>query len=568
MSTVILPEQWRKQPQYRAPIDTEGLGRDLRLLFNPALGPIDLVTGRDWSANGNASVVSSPHGDAFAFDGTDDSFGYTGYPELSGHGTFFCFLPVVGSPDAFGHIYLGSNSPSVMAFQVSNTGGVWIGSEQHGTISSWFNTTNRSIVFVTGPTASQVRVFVDGSTAIASGVAAGASWPSGTKVLRLGNYPGGSNWDTSGQMLIAGWSESLWTEQDALAFHDNPWQIFKPRQRRLWVAPAGGSGHAISGAGQIVSTEAFGSPALDAGVNAVGIATGEAHGSASVAAGVASAGIASMEASGIPAVSSTVSGSGIASAEAFGSADLAATVVASGAASSEAVGSPTVSGIAPAEITGAGQIATAETQGSPALALSIATAGVQGAVAFGDADLSAQVAVAGVATAEAVGAPEVGGLAPAEIAGAGQVASTEAAGLLAVAAAVSATGAGSAAAFGTASLAASVEAAGITSGEVIGAPTVGEMPDQEIIGAGGIVSAESFGSASIHVLVPYTGTSFQVGSAYRRPRPRREQINMAAPHGIGVVGIASQERMGYPALKWRGRSRRIRDDELLLGRVA
>jgi hypothetical protein len=266
----------------------------------------------------------------------------------------------------------------------------------------------------------------------------------------------------------------------------------------------------IAGAGQISSAEAIGSPALCAGIIALGIGTGEA----------------------------------------FGIAAIAATVEAAGIASGEAVGAPAVGGAAAAEITAAG-IASAEALGSPALGLA--------------------VNAAGIVSAEALGQPNVGAAAAA-ITGAGQITTAEAVGSPAVAIAVSGAGVSSAEAFGSPALAAGVVGAGgIASAVAVGAPVVGELVAAEIIGVGGIASSAAVGSPTVFPLVPYTGTGFQLGSGHRPMRSRRntaQLVQNVQPHRIAATGIESQERCGYPKLEWGGRSRKIRDEELLLGRAA
>src|SRR5687768_4290861 len=242
--SIILPRRFAQQPQHRAATD-----HNIKLLFNPSIGGLENNSGLFWTPGGGVSTVSSTRGRAFNFPGGGSKYSYTGYPSLEGYGTLFAFLPEVGAPSSFGHIYLGSNTPVVQAFQVSNTGGIWIGSTQHGEIDEtlWFNTTNRSIVFVTGPSSAQIKLFIDGKTALSSGVSAGQQWVSGSKSISLGAYPTGSNWDFRGKMLIAGWSSRLWSESDARTFHDNPFSVYKPRTRRLWGVPAAaGSSHNLT----------------------------------------------------------------------------------------------------------------------------------------------------------------------------------------------------------------------------------------------------------------------------------------------------------------------------------
>lgn len=242
--SILLETALKRQPQQYARAGATGLGRDSLILFNPYHGAVDQVTGRFWTKSGAPDVAMGPFGKSFTFAG-GDRFSITGYPELQGHGTLFAFLPEVGAASSFGHIFLGSNSPTVQAFQISNTGGCWMGSNQHGSIDplTWFNTKNKSIVFVSAPTAAQIRLFIDGKreTGVV-GVSSGSSWGAGNKPITLGGYPTGNNWDFRGQMLVLGWSSRLWTESDAKDFHDNPFRVYQAPNRRLWFVPAGGAG--------------------------------------------------------------------------------------------------------------------------------------------------------------------------------------------------------------------------------------------------------------------------------------------------------------------------------------
>src|SRR5690349_8485251 len=104
MSLITLRNRFASQPQRAAPIDYAGLAKGMRILWNPAAGPVDLVTGRSWAAGGNASIIPAQNGKVFSFDGVDDYYAYTGYPELTGNvGTFFMWCPTVGGPDTYGH---------------------------------------------------------------------------------------------------------------------------------------------------------------------------------------------------------------------------------------------------------------------------------------------------------------------------------------------------------------------------------------------------------------------------------------------------------------------------------
>jgi hypothetical protein len=238
VSVIILPNKFRKQPQYAAPIDNAGLGKDLQILFNPALGPIDLVTGRVWTPGGDAKIITGNQGRSFNFDGVDDYYAYTGYPELTSNvGTFFIWCTRVGVADTNGHVLFGASSPNVSGHQVYPDLTVSVGSNaRSGTsLTSWFNTTNRSLVIVSGGTAATTKVYLDGVDSGITWSTAPVAWGSGNKNFNLGRYVGGTSWDTDASVLSVGMTSQVWKEQEAKEFHRNPWSLYKAPKRKLYV---------------------------------------------------------------------------------------------------------------------------------------------------------------------------------------------------------------------------------------------------------------------------------------------------------------------------------------------
>src|SRR5687768_9270143 len=105
MSLVIRPGPPVTQPQHAVQPDYAGLAKGVRVLFNPGVGPVDLVTGRSWAPGGNAAIATGQNGKVFSFDGEDDFYACNGYPELTGNiGTFFAWCPTVGAADINGHV--------------------------------------------------------------------------------------------------------------------------------------------------------------------------------------------------------------------------------------------------------------------------------------------------------------------------------------------------------------------------------------------------------------------------------------------------------------------------------
>lgn len=244
MAEFILRRRFKAQPQYAAPIDREGLGRGAQFLFNPAVGPVDLVTSRAWTPGGDASVVVSQHGKAFNFDGNGDYLEFTGYPEInSSAGTFAAWFPRVGIASGFGHIYFVESTGAVY-HQVQPSGTIYFGgSPSSASIPGWFNTTNRSLVLTSDGTAAGTQCYIDGKDSGLTWASPPGAWPAGNKTLRIGNYGGGSAWDTDGSMLSVLQESRPWAAVEAKTFHESQGKaLFKALQRRLWYPVASASG--------------------------------------------------------------------------------------------------------------------------------------------------------------------------------------------------------------------------------------------------------------------------------------------------------------------------------------
>jgi hypothetical protein len=265
MSLIVTLDDWETQPDYPAPLDCEGLGRGMRMLFNPALGALDLVTGRRWAANGNAGFASTDAGSVFTFDGVDDFFEFTGYPEISGNtGTLFLYCPIVGTNDINGCVLIGSQSPNAFAPQV-NGNRINIPGPGYNTTGAinWFNTTNSSLVMAFGGTAAAQRAYFNGQdTGMVWSGSAPTAWGAGNKTIDLGRYPGGNPWDFQGTILIAGWTDVVWTENEAAIFHNSRGNaIYEPEDTLVWLPSAGGANNLVG------ATSAQDNAASDGAVN-------------------------------------------------------------------------------------------------------------------------------------------------------------------------------------------------------------------------------------------------------------------------------------------------------------
>lgn len=96
--------------------------------------------------------------------------------------------------------------------------------------------------FTMGATASSTRtaVFQNGKVTAATPtnlIAVGTTFPVAVGARQTGTQP----WATGGLMLVAMWNRTL-TDAEMQSLADNPWQLFKPAPRRLWLAYSASSG--------------------------------------------------------------------------------------------------------------------------------------------------------------------------------------------------------------------------------------------------------------------------------------------------------------------------------------
>ncbi len=345
---ILLPSRFNLQPQYAAPIDYQGLGKGMQLLFNPALGAVDLVTGRAWAQVGDLTIQQVSRGKVFNYPGVEGALSYTGYPEITGtRGTFFVWCPTVGPKDDWGHNLFGDSSTFYLAHQYGNF--YSFGSESSSAISGWFNTVSTSLVCSSaGATAAGLKVYKNGVDTGLAFVAAPAAWTSGAKNLSLGKFPGGVVHDFNGTIRVAGYTTEVWGAAEAKAFHENPWQIFKAPARRIWAVGT-------------PSTDAAGSASGFATVSGVGTSAASTVGSSagfSTVIGVSDSG-STVSATGSAAGLSAVSGIGAADApastgSAIGSASVLGVGASTAGSSGSASGSSSVIGVSESTAPSAG----------------------------------------------------------------------------------------------------------------------------------------------------------------------------------------------------------------------
>jgi hypothetical protein len=197
-----------------------------------------------WTPSGNAKTkgVGSSVGSAMAatFDGSGDYYSATGYSNIvGGTGTFFMWASRIGVLLGSGPVYFSTNTGTIIVFQLATSNlGYSFTTPTSANIPNIGNTINRSICF-TGSSA-RIGIYFNGGL-VGSSASAASAFSAGSKTMRFANYAGGSGWDSDADIVIAGFTDRVWTGIDALSFHKNPWQLFEPLPRSIWVPVSAGA---------------------------------------------------------------------------------------------------------------------------------------------------------------------------------------------------------------------------------------------------------------------------------------------------------------------------------------
>lgn len=250
MGSIILPNQWARQPQYPAPLNLNGFCRDVGFVYLPNIGYVDLANKVTFSViteltsrAGNNQIGGYPtSGTGYANTGpTNFSLGYTLFAVCSASGT---------ASEAIMDDDLGGTRG--FQFRFNNTGGINFIPFTNADGFASVNSNNYSAeelargVPVIGrvDAAGNIAVFGKGGKFTGS-LGAAPRIPGnvpGNTGIRFFRWKGGGNQLTK-PLFMAGALNRVVSDVEAFAFLENPWkQVFAPQQRRIWVPSAGGGG--------------------------------------------------------------------------------------------------------------------------------------------------------------------------------------------------------------------------------------------------------------------------------------------------------------------------------------
>lgn len=227
----------RTQPQGAVRLDTaHPLARGLRGAWSGGRHPINVVTGALSSAPGGVAVASE-HGIVTRYAGTPTDTGAV----LGAFGSQFTVAVRLRPGAVGGHRVCGDHD------HLENSFG-WLMAIEGSALNMYCNAAQKVGVNVSVGAWSQVAFSFDGAgtkriaadgvvTASAQSATVSAS---GLSTL-IGAYPwpGYANFDGDIDYLYV-WERGL-SADELMALHANPWALFEPQVRRIWVPSAGGS---------------------------------------------------------------------------------------------------------------------------------------------------------------------------------------------------------------------------------------------------------------------------------------------------------------------------------------
>ncbi len=362
MAKLTLRTPWTSQPQSPVIIDWGNpLSRDLAFV---AIGgqPIDLVNGKLGTYVGTAGVGYGPKGKAFTTaSGAANRIDFTKASpanrtgELS-FGSIFKVdsdtgaLQYLINRDAIANLFM-VRSGALTIQQTWNATGLF--QSTNVVVAGTWNIASSSSPPFGSSTALDAKLWLNRRKEVAGNATNGALGTTslGDTILH-GRVSDNLRQVNGAQALAVSWNRVL-SDAEHASWQADPWQLFAPIRRTIWVPNAGGGGgsQTLTPSG-IASSEAFGSHLISMGLvnlSPTAIASAEAFGSHTLSSIVALApsGIATAEAFGTNVITVggvTISPSGISSGEVFGShiisqAGGTQTVLVNGIPSDEAFGS-------------------------------------------------------------------------------------------------------------------------------------------------------------------------------------------------------------------------------------
>jgi hypothetical protein len=245
MSHVVLPHRWRRQPSGAIELDrAHPLNRGVLVAFNGTRGQKSLVRDEFCPLSGAGAVVGYEAGRGVYTDGTSNagldlvSACNLILPNGAAQVTIAVLRQCVDTTGRTATLFESDTGASdrLLAHVPYNDGNCYwdFGNATAGSgrVSTTFTKTTRveSLIFVAGQTLGR-EIWRDGLR-IASDASAKATLTDQANPLRIG---GSSDQSDNQVVYLFAVYDAEWNESMCRAFAENPWQIYSPVRRRIYV---------------------------------------------------------------------------------------------------------------------------------------------------------------------------------------------------------------------------------------------------------------------------------------------------------------------------------------------
>jgi hypothetical protein len=259
MPGILLPSQWRQQPQQAVQVDwSNPLAANLQFLY-AGIELRDVAGGRAGSFIGSAGSRVGPGGRSVAFDGSSRSIVFPRDARLEVPSgltvwAYVCipsYTPGTANDDFFCKTFNNNGSAPFLSWSLGNGSGSGGGASTAikaaiGVGSSLFTvemtcSVGLNLIGLTYDGAN-LRGWIGGANKATTAATGSVNYDtSSAGNLIIGGSSGASvNKDFRGDVYAAGFHSRVFSQSDFARLADNPWQLYKAPARRIWAAVSAG----------------------------------------------------------------------------------------------------------------------------------------------------------------------------------------------------------------------------------------------------------------------------------------------------------------------------------------
>lgn len=233
---------WTQQPHGPVQPSAWARSRGIASLLLPSAGLVDLVDGGTWATWGTAPVRSTgPHG--VCIDTTAAFGGLLLMPSsniCAGAQSHVALVETTAVSGSYAGLIATASSDGAgasLALQQDATANwdLWLGGSNYHLVPQPGTAFGPTAIVMTG-SASLSEVYVGGAQSASQ--AAGPTTQSSSRIILFGERAANASYATKGRLYVYAAFQIALSAADARYISANPWQLFAPTKRRIWVPSA------------------------------------------------------------------------------------------------------------------------------------------------------------------------------------------------------------------------------------------------------------------------------------------------------------------------------------------